>query len=459
MVDPRRAVLCLLVIGVDNTILNVALPSIVEDLGRQRLAAAVDRRRLHDRVRRPAADRRLARRPVRPQEGAHVRPRPVRHVLGAGVAAALADDADLAAGAHGHRRRVHLPDHAVDPHQHLPGRGSGPGPSASGPASPASASPSARSAAACCSSTSGGARSSSSTSRSCIAALVLGRFLVPDSKDPEEGRLDPLGAVLSIVALVGLLFGIIEAPDEGWASTAGARRARRRRRLPRLFAAWELHTEHPMLDVRFFKNPRFSAASATITLTYFALFGSTFLLTQYFQFVLGYSPLKAGLMTAPVAVGLMVGAPSGAPVRRPLRHEAWSSSGSARSWPAALLLRLDTIMSARGAAPRPPRVRPRHGAHHGAGHRVDHGLAAAGQGGRGLGGERHDPPDRRRARRRRARQHLRLRYHAVVSGALQGRPGGDAKRRTTRSARRSPPPAASRRATRAPSRRSATTPP
>ena len=53
-----------------------------------------------------------------------------------------------------------------------------------------------------------------------------------------------------------------------------------------------------MLDIRFFENPRFTAASATITLTYFALFGSTFLLTQYFQFVLGYSPLKAGMMTA-----------------------------------------------------------------------------------------------------------------------------------------------------------------
>src|SRR5438132_13838391 len=64
-----------------------------------------------------------------------------------------------------------------------------------------------------------------------------------------------------------------------------------------------------MLDLSFFKNPRFSAASATITLTYFALFGSTFLLTQYFQFVLGYSPLEAGALSSPVAVGIMVFAP------------------------------------------------------------------------------------------------------------------------------------------------------
>ena len=61
-----------------------------------------------------------------------------------------------------------------------------------------------------------------------------------------------------------------------------------------LFSFWELHTRTPMLDLRVFKNPRFSAASGVLTLTTFALYGSVFLLIQYFQFVLGYSPLKAG---------------------------------------------------------------------------------------------------------------------------------------------------------------------
>ena len=77
-----------------------------------------------------------------------------------------------------------------------------------------------------------------------------------------------------------------------------------------LFAAWELHTPEPMLDLRFFENPRFSAASVTVTLVTFAVFGSTFLLTQYFQFVLGYSPLKSGLMAMPVAIGMMLAAPN-----------------------------------------------------------------------------------------------------------------------------------------------------
>jgi EmrB/QacA subfamily drug resistance transporter len=143
----------------------------------------------------------------------------------------------------------------------------------------------------------------------CVAAVVLGHYFVPTSRDPEEGRLDPIGAALSIVALSGLLYGIIEGPDHGWVSAPVMVAIALGVGFLALFLYWETHTTYPMLDVRFFRNPRFSAASATITLTYFALFGSTFLLTQYFQFVLGYSPLKAGLMTAPVAVGIMISAP------------------------------------------------------------------------------------------------------------------------------------------------------
>jgi EmrB/QacA subfamily drug resistance transporter len=143
----------------------------------------------------------------------------------------------------------------------------------------------------------------------CVLAVLLGAFLVPNSRDPEEGRLDLLGALLSIVGLGGLLYGIIEGPDKGWSSPHVIFGLLIGAVFLAAFFAWELHTSYPMLDIRFFSNPRFTAASATITLTYFALFGSTFLLTQYFQFVLSYSPLKAGMMTAPVAVGIMLCAP------------------------------------------------------------------------------------------------------------------------------------------------------
>ena len=141
----------------------------------------------------------------------------------------------------------------------------------------------------------------------CLAAVVLGRFLVPPSKSNEQGHgLDPVGAGLSIVALVGILYGIIEVPDKGWADPSVIGALIVGIAFLGAFIWWETHTKDPMLDVRLFRNPRFSAASATITLNYFALFGSTFLIVQYFQFVLGYSPLKAGVMTAPVAIGLML---------------------------------------------------------------------------------------------------------------------------------------------------------
>src|SRR5438445_647282 len=143
----------------------------------------------------------------------------------------------------------------------------------------------------------------------CAVTFVLARWLIPNTSAPEESPLDPIGAVLSIVGLVTLLFAIIEVPNHGWVAPDVVASFVIGLVFIGLFAAWEAHTPRPMLDVRFFRNPRFSAASATITLAYFALFASTFLLTQYFQFVLGYSPLKAGLMTAPVAVGIMASAP------------------------------------------------------------------------------------------------------------------------------------------------------
>ncbi len=147
----------------------------------------------------------------------------------------------------------------------------------------------------------------------CTIAVLLGHWFVPNSSARDESPLDPLGAVLSILALLGILFAIIEAPDHGWTAPGVAGAFAVGAIFLGLFIWWERHTPRPMLDVRIFRNPRFSAASATITLTQFAMFGATFLLTQYFQFRLGYSPLKAGFMLLPVAVGLMVASPN-APV-------------------------------------------------------------------------------------------------------------------------------------------------
>jgi EmrB/QacA subfamily drug resistance transporter len=142
-----------------------------------------------------------------------------------------------------------------------------------------------------------------------VVGLLAGIFLIPTSKDPSAPRLDPFGALLSIVGLVALLYGIIEAPQQGWGDSTILLSFFFGAALLAAFFAWEAHTDHPMLDVKFFKNPRFTAASSGITLIFFALFGMTFLITQYFQFVLGYSPLQTGLRFLPWAAVILIGSP------------------------------------------------------------------------------------------------------------------------------------------------------
>ncbi len=143
-----------------------------------------------------------------------------------------------------------------------------------------------------------------------VIGLIAGFFLIPNSKDPAAPRLDVVGALLSIVGLTALLFAIIEAPTHGWGEprilgslVAGVV-------LLIAFVLWERRSIHPMLDVSFFRNPRFSAASGSITVVFFSMFGSIFLLTQYFQFVLGYTPLQTGIRMLPFAATMMVFAPT-----------------------------------------------------------------------------------------------------------------------------------------------------
>ncbi len=141
-------------------------------------------------------------------------------------------------------------------------------------------------------------------------ALIAGFFLVPESKDPEHASLDPIGAVLSIAGLGVLLYGIIEAPNYGWLSLRSWVAFVAGTLLLAAFALWERRNPRPMLNLRFFRNPRFSAASLSIALVFFALFGSMFFLTQYLQVVLGFSTLQAGIRITPVALGILIGAPA-----------------------------------------------------------------------------------------------------------------------------------------------------
>jgi EmrB/QacA subfamily drug resistance transporter len=139
-------------------------------------------------------------------------------------------------------------------------------------------------------------------------ALIYGWRVVPESKDPNATPLDPVGAALSIAGVTALVYGIIEAPSNGWTSARTLTAAGVAAVLLASFIWWERRSTHPMLQMSFFEDPRFSAASVSISLVFFALFGSIFLITQYLQFVLGYSPLQAGVRVMPVAT-LIVAAP------------------------------------------------------------------------------------------------------------------------------------------------------
>ncbi|GAC1533119.1 MAG: MFS transporter [Acidimicrobiales bacterium] len=143
-----------------------------------------------------------------------------------------------------------------------------------------------------------------------VLALVAGRVLVPPSRDPLQARLDPLGAALSMAGLGALVYGLIEAPGRGWLSPMSLGTFAASVIVLMLFVWWERRTDEPMLDVRFFSDPAFSVGTGGMILVFFALFGMFFVLTQYFQLVLGYSPLSSALRGLPYAIVMITVSPS-----------------------------------------------------------------------------------------------------------------------------------------------------
>jgi EmrB/QacA subfamily drug resistance transporter len=134
-----------------------------------------------------------------------------------------------------------------------------------------------------------------------VIAGVLVAGYVPTSRDPSAPRTDRAGFALS-TAMVGLLvYTIIEAPDHGWTSTRTLGGLVLTTVLAAAFVVWERRTEHPMLDLSLFGNPRFTAASVSVAISFFALSGFIFIVTQYFQFLKDYGPLSTGVRLLPVA--------------------------------------------------------------------------------------------------------------------------------------------------------------
>ncbi|MDQ3741346.1 MAG: DHA2 family efflux MFS transporter permease subunit, partial [Actinomycetota bacterium] len=138
-----------------------------------------------------------------------------------------------------------------------------------------------------------------------VVCLIAGAALVPESRDERKPRLDVRGALLSVAGLTAIVWGLIEAPERGWTSGTILAAFATGAAIMLAFVWWERRCKQPMLEVSVFRNLRFSAASVSITFVFFALMGVMYFMTTYLQSVLGYGALKAGIRTVPIAVGLI----------------------------------------------------------------------------------------------------------------------------------------------------------
>jgi EmrB/QacA subfamily drug resistance transporter len=144
-----------------------------------------------------------------------------------------------------------------------------------------------------------------------LVAVSVALF-APRSKDDAGTPLDPTGAVLSLVGLGTLLFGIIEGPERGWTDGLVLASFAVAAVTLAAFAWWESRSTHPMLPIELFGDRRFSVGASVITLSFFVMFGFFFLFSLYLQFARGYSPLDAGVAGLPFAATMIVVSPRSA---------------------------------------------------------------------------------------------------------------------------------------------------
>ncbi|AHK33339.1 MFS transporter [Rhodococcus opacus] len=142
-----------------------------------------------------------------------------------------------------------------------------------------------------------------------VVAAAATLLLVPESRASVIGRMDLVGIAASITGITVLVWAIIEAPHHGWTSSVTLGAVALSIAVLIGFVLWELRTDHPILDLRLFRNRRFSLPALAIAIGYFSMFGFLFLITQYFQGVREYTPFEFGVASLPFAVSVAVGAP------------------------------------------------------------------------------------------------------------------------------------------------------
>ena len=144
-----------------------------------------------------------------------------------------------------------------------------------------------------------------------VTALVLVAAVVPTSRDTQGHNLDPFGSILSAVGLAALVFALVQGPEYGWSDPLVLGGFVAAVALLTSWVAFERRQEHPMLDPRLFRIPRFGLATLALGTTFAVMFGMFFGLAQYLQFVLGYSPLDAAVRVMPFAVVMIAVSPRG----------------------------------------------------------------------------------------------------------------------------------------------------
>ena len=283
--------------------------------------------------------------------------------------------------------------------------------------------------------------------------VPIGVLLIPlalsrlkESYGP-EGRLDLPGLGLVSAGLFGIVWGLVRGNSVGWASPQIVTALLVGLVLVAAFVAWELRTEAPMLPMRFFRNATFALANTASLFMYFGMFGSIFLLAQFFQTVQGYSPLGSGLRflpwtLAPMFIAPLAGALSDKIPAKNMIGVGLAMQAGALAWMASVVDAHDALL----AADRPlHRRRCRHGALLRAGGEPRSVGGAARGGGQVVRRQQRDPRAGRRVRRGGARLDLRPRRRLRHGPELRRRdepgPLRRCRGRRARSARRVHDPA------------------
>jgi EmrB/QacA subfamily drug resistance transporter len=160
-----------------------------------------------------------------------------------------------------------------------------------------------------------------------VIGLIGVQFFVAESRDEHAPQSDIPGLLMSIVGLFALVYGIIQAGSGSWSDAAVVWSLGIAAVVLLLFVWWEGHSRHAMMPLKLFKNMSFSGANIALAMVMFAMFGSLFFMGQFFQSVQGYSPLQAGLRLLPMAPILMVVAVSSARISRSIGIKLSVGSG------------------------------------------------------------------------------------------------------------------------------------